>query len=323
MALGLKVYRGYANERKIMVFGHVFEKDTPDVFKLNKKWYQHAWQVLRMFRIKTESNASVVFKYKNLEVKTKTLDDGHFRMMIPYEGDIEPGWHKFTMEVLEEENSHESHEEEGEFVKPFPGEYGVISDIDDTFLVSHSGNIFKKLYVMLTRNVNKRKVFEKVVEHYRLLNQIGRKDHSKNNAFFYVSSSEWNLYNFIIQFTEIHQFPKAVLKLKDIKSGLRDFLGSGGGDHNHKFYKIRHLVEFYPELHFILLGDDSQQDPYIYRDISKIFPKNISTIYIRQTKRKKRKKVKSMLSEMNELGVKTCYFKHSSTAMEHSKNELN
>ena len=78
------------------------------------------------------------------------------------------------MEVLEEENSHESHEEEGEFVKPFPGEYGVISDIDDTFLVSHSEIFLKKLYVMLTRNVNKRKVFEKVVEHYRLLNQIGR-----------------------------------------------------------------------------------------------------------------------------------------------------
>ena len=67
---------------KSWVLASVFEKDTPDVFKLNKKWYQHAWQVLRMFRIKTESNASVVFKYKNLEVKTKTLDDGHFRMMI-------------------------------------------------------------------------------------------------------------------------------------------------------------------------------------------------------------------------------------------------
>jgi len=319
MALALKIYRGYANERKIMVFGHVFEKDAPDVFKLDKKWYKHAWQVLRIFRIKTESNASVVFKFRNLEVKTKTLDDGHFRMMIPYEDDIEPGWHDFKVEVIDDKSRQE---EVGEFVKPYPGEYGVISDIDDTFLVSHSGNIFKKLYVMLTRNVNKRKVFDNVVEHYRLLNQLGRKERSKNNAFFYVSSSEWNLYNFIIQFTEIHQFPKAVLKLKEIKSGLRDFLSTGGGDHNHKFFKIRHIVEFYPELHFILLGDDSQQDPYIYRDISKIFPQNISTIYIRQTQKRKKEKVKQILLEMNKRGFKTCYFKDSSAAMEHSRNNL-
>lgn len=319
MALALKIYRGYANERKIMVFGHVFEKDAPDVFKLDKKWYKHAWQVLRIFRIKTESNASVVFKFRNLEVKTKTLDDGHFRMMIPYEDDIEPGWHNFKVEVIDDESRQE---EVGEFVKPYPGEYGVISDIDDTFLVSHSGNIFKKLYVMLTRNVKKRKVFDNVVEHYRLLNQLGRKERSKNNAFFYVSSSEWNLYNFIIQFTEIHQFPKAVLKLKEIKSGLRDFLNTGGGDHNHKFFKIRHIVEFYPELHFILLGDDSQQDPYIYRDISKIFPQNISTIYIRQTQKRKKEKVKQILLEMNMSGFKTCYFKDSSEAMKHSLDNL-
>lgn len=319
MALALKIYRGYANERKIMVFGHVFEKDAPDVFKLDKKWYKHAWQVLRIFRIKTESNASVVFKFRNLEVKTKTLDDGHFRMMIPYEDDIEPGWHNFKVEVIDDESRQE---EVGEFVKPYPGEYGVISDIDDTFLVSHSGNIFKKLYVMLTRNVNKRKVFDNVVEHYRLLNQLGRKERSKNNAFFYVSSSEWNLYNFIIQFTEIHQFPKAVLKLKKIKSGLRDFLNTGGGDHNHKFFKIRHIVEFYPELHFILLGDDSQQDPYIYRDISKIFPQNISTVYIRQTQKRKKEKVKQILLEMNMSGFKTCYFKGSSEAMKHSLDNL-
>lgn len=319
MALALKIYRGYANERKIMVFGHVFEKDAPDVFKLDKKWYKHAWQVLRIFRIKTESNASVVFKFRNLEVKTKTLDDGHFRMMIPYEDDIEPGWHNFKVKVIDDESRQE---EVGEFVKPYPGEYGVISDIDDTFLVSHSGNIFKKLYVMLTRNVNKRKVFDNVVEHYRLLNQLGRKERSKNNAFFYVSSSEWNLYNFIIQFTEIHQFPKAVLKLKEIKSGLRDFLNTGGGDHNHKFFKIRHIVEFYPELHFILLGDDSQQDPYIYRDISKIFPQNISTVYIRQTQKRKKEKVKQILLEMNMSGFKTCYFKDSSEAMKHSLDNL-
>jgi phosphatidate phosphatase APP1 len=37
---------------------------------------------------------------------------------------------------------------------------------------------------------------------------------------FYVSSSEWNLYRFLVLFTEIHKLPKAVLLLKDIKTSL-------------------------------------------------------------------------------------------------------
>lgn len=175
---------------------------------------------------------------------------------------------------------------------------------------------------MLTKNVNKRHVFKEVVDHYRFLNTLGRNDNKTNNAFFYVSSSEWNLYNFIIQFTKIHDFPKAVLKLKSIKSGIADFLFTGGGDHNHKFYKIKHLVEFYPELNFILLGDDSQQDPHIYEDICKTFPANISAVYIRQTNRRVKKSVRKTLDVIKSLDVAVCYFKNSSEAFVHSKKEL-
>lgn len=319
MKLDLKIYRGYANAHEIIIMGHVFKKHAPDIFDLNKRWYKHAWAVIRMFTIKTVGNAKVSFEFDTCHVSTKTLDDGYFRFAIPYDKFLEGGWHKFNVSVNHAGKNLKKH---GEFVKPFPGEYGVISDIDDTFLISHTGNIFKKLYIMLTKNVDKRHVFEEVVEHYRFLNRIGRKDKRANNAFFYVSSSEWNLYNFIIRFTQSHQFPKAVLKLKSIKTGIMDFLLTGGGNHNHKFYKIKHLVEFYPELSFILLGDDSQRDPYIYEQICKIFPKNISTIYIRQTRKKKKKEVLVRLENLKELGVNICYFKESSEAFQHSRKVL-
>ncbi|SFW12405.1 Phosphatidate phosphatase APP1 [Sinomicrobium oceani] len=320
MEVDLKIYSGYANAREIVVMGHVFKKYAPDVFDLDKRWYKHAWAVIRMFSIKTIANTDIIFRFGNLEVKTKTLEDGYFRITIPYEEKLDSGWHDFTIETRVEGVVKR---EKGEFVKPYAGEYGVISDIDDTFLISHSGNIFKKLYVLLTKNINKRHVFEEVVEHYRLLNRIGRKDKETNNAFFYVSSSEWNLYNFIIQFTRLHQFPKAVLHLKKIKMGIADFLFTGGGDHNHKFYKIKHLVEFYPELRFVLLGDDSQQDPFIYENISKIFPENISTVYIRKTrKRKSKEKVAKALANMEQMGIRVCYFRSSTEAMQHTREYL-
>ena len=40
MKLDLKIYRSYANEREIVVMGHLFKKHAPDVFDLDKRWYK-------------------------------------------------------------------------------------------------------------------------------------------------------------------------------------------------------------------------------------------------------------------------------------------
>lgn len=316
MKLNLKIYRGYANKEKIILNGHVFKKNVPDKYGLDKGRVRHAWSVIRMFTIKTVKNAPVKLQFAGKEYKTKTLDDGFFQFTVPFTEELESGWHPVKISVHHEG---ESKTKEGEFIKPHPGEFGIISDIDDTFLISHSGNLFKKLYVLLTKNINKRKVFDEVVAHYQLLDKAGQKNEKKSNVFYYVSSSEWNLYHFIVNFMSLHQLPKGVLKLKSIKQGLFDFLSSGRGDHNHKFFKIKHILEFHPELKFILLGDDGQQDTRIYEQICKIFSENITAVYIRQTKSTPDKKTKKLLRNIESLEVETCYFQSSNQAIAHSR----
>ncbi len=316
MVADLKVYRGYANEREIIISGHLFKKKSPDKFALDQRKLKHAYAVYRMFTIKTIANAEIQLQFKNITVSTKTLNDGYFRFSIPFDLELTSGWHKYTVST---EIDGKQVKEEGEFIKPYPGEYGFISDIDDTFLISHSDNPLKKLYVLMSRNVERRKFFEGVVKHYQLLSQAGRKTEGENNAFFYVSSSEWNLYNLIDRFTSLHQFPKAVFKLKAIKSGLKDLLFTGGGSHDHKFQKIKHLLEFYPELQFVLLGDDSQKDPEIYERIVKMFPENVLAVYIRETRKSSKDEVQKIMKNISSLNVETCYFKSSSVAIEHSR----
>ncbi|MGB7394512.1 MAG: App1 family protein, partial [Pricia sp.] len=316
MKIKLKIYRGYANEQELIVYGHVFKKNAPDKYNLEGRRFRYAYAVLRMFTIKTLGNVPITLQFREVEATTKSLGDGYFRFALPYSEALSSGWHTFTVSANIEGTQVE---EQGEFIKPFPGEFGLISDIDDTFLVSHSDNFFKKLYVLLTRNVNKRKIFEGVVNHYQLLSRAGREKNNGSNAFFYVSSSEWNLYNFIEHFANLHQLPKAVLKLKSIKTGLRDFLFTGGGSHDHKFHKIKHLLEFYPNLKFILLGDDSQKDPFIYERIVKMFPVGIRAVYIRCTRSRLKPQVNDLLENIQSMGVETCYFEYSITAIEHSK----
>lgn len=313
----LKLYRGYANEQELIVMGHVFQPTTKEEYDFQKRKLRNAKSIIRMFQMKTQANADVYLEWNGLKIHTKTMDDGYFKFCIPISEVSGYGWMEYSVSIF-----HEGEEiiEKGSYVRPHLGNLGFISDIDDTFLVSHTRNVLRKLYILLFRNVNDRKIFEDVVPHYQALSTAGRNNKEEQNAFFYVSSSEWNLYRFIIQFTELHQLPMAVLLLKDIKTSLADFFMSGRGDHNHKFEKIKHILEFYPNLNYTLLGDDSQEDPFLYENICKIFPVNVKAVYIRQTGHHKKAKVAAVLDIITSLGVLVCYFKHSSEAIAHSRS---
>jgi phosphatidate phosphatase APP1 len=313
----LKLYRGYANEQELIVMGHVFKPTTIKEYDFQKKNIRNATSIINMFRIKTEANADVYLKYNNRTIHTKTLNDGYFKFCVPLHQIENYGWIEYQVSINHNNKEIVSKER---YIRPHKGELGIISDIDDTFLVTHSRNIFKKLYILLFRNISKRKVFKDVVSHYQALNIAGRANHKEQNAFFYVSSSEWNLYRFIIKFTEIHQLPNAVLLLKDIKTSLIDFLVTGRSNHNHKFEKIKHILEFYPDLQYILLGDDSQKDPILYEAICKIFPITVKAIYIRQTGKHKKESVLKALKNIESLNIAVCYFKNSSEAIAHSKS---
>lgn len=314
--LDLKLYRGYVNDSELVVFGHVFKSWAPDKYRLNRRSIRHAVSIIHMFRIKPISNVEVTLSFKGMEITTKSLDDGYFGFHLPYTEELKSGWHTYQVTCR---IGAFGIVETSEFLKPYPGELGIITDIDDTFLISHSDNFFKKLYVLLLRNIEKRKVYEDVADHYQALSRAGQDGECSANSFFYVSSSEWNLYEFIDSFSKMHNLPKAVMKLKDIKSGITDFLLTGRGNHDHKFQKIKEIILFYPTLQYVLLGDDSQHDPYIYERIVKIFPRNVTAIYIRQTSSQKKKKVLKVLRNIESMNTSTCYFKNSQKAIEHSQ----
>jgi phosphatidate phosphatase APP1 len=312
----LQLYRGYANEQELIVMGHVFKR-TYD-YDFQKRNFKNATSVINQFRIKTIKNYDIYLKCGNQEIiHSKTLDDGYFKFCIPLEKESNFGWMEYEVSLKYKEETIIS---KGTFIRPHDGNLGIISDIDDTFLISHTQNVFKKMYILLFKNVNDRKVFKDVVPHYQALSSAGRNNKEEENAFFYISSSEWNLYGFIVKFTKIHQLPRAVILLKDIKRGITDFFMSGRGNHDHKFDKIKHVLEFYPNLKYVLLGDDSQHDPILYERICKIFPVTVKAVYIRQTGKNQKNATNVILRNLEDLNISVCYFKDSSEAIMHSKS---
>ena len=312
----LKLYRGYANEQELIVMGHVFKPTSHTDYDFQKKKFKNAKSIIRLYRVKTQPNTDIYLEHNDVTIHTKTLKDGYFKFCIPLDPDVKYGWIDYKVKIIFKGEAITTTEK---YIRPHKGNLGIISDIDDTFLISHTQNPFRKLYILLFRNVYNRKVFENVVHHYQALSASGRDNKEEQNAFFYVSSSEWNLYRFIIKFTELHHLPKAVLLLKDIKTSLTDFFLTGRGNHNHKFEKIKHILEFYPNLKYVLLGDDSQHDPYLYEAICKIFPLSVKAVYIRKTGERKKEKTNIALRNLETLGVAVCYFSDSTEAIAHSK----
>ena len=88
----------------------------------------------------------------------------------------------------------------------------------------------------------------------------------------------------------------------------------------HQHYdRIAQVMKAFPNQQFILLGDSSQQDPYIYSSLVKDFPGKIYAVYIRDVYEKNRKKVTDALALLTARGVACCFFKHSTEAIKHSE----
>ncbi|MEO6637894.1 MAG: phosphatase domain-containing protein [Ginsengibacter sp.] len=314
----IKVYRGYGDAGKIIVFGHVL-KLSP----LGRKTYRQSWVVnifsmLRLFMVKPYQHVKLQMEWDGQVYDTESQDDGFFRFeLTPVKAPV-PGWHNVRVNLNEEKYLSRTILGEGEFHIPVLSQYAFISDIDDTFLISHSSNLRRRLYVLFTKNARSRKPFEGVTKHYQLLAQQATEDKG-DNSFFYVSSSEWNLYDFIVEFSRENQLPYGVYLLNQLKQ-LSQVLLTGQNKHTGKFTRIVRIIETYPHMQFVLLGDDTQEDPNIYLAVAEHFPANIFAVYIRRVNKTNFTTVEQTIAKIEIAGVHCCYFLHSTEAIEHSRS---
>lgn len=268
--------------------------------------------------VKPVALARVQLEFNGQKISNTAEKDGFFRLQWEPEKMPEPGWHK--VEVYLEEGVVKKYygtvKGAGEVFVPHTRQYAIISDIDDTFLISHSSNLRKRLFVLLTENAYSRKPFDGVVKHYQSL-AIAGTIHGEPNPFFYVSSSEWNLYDYIRDFSNKNELPKGIYLLSQMKR-LTQFWKTGQNKHATKFARIVRILQAFPQQDFILLGDDSQQDPFIYASVVEHYRGQVKAVYLRNVFQKNTGIVKQAISKMEAAGIPVCHFKHSSEAILHS-----
>ncbi len=312
----IKVYNGYGHTTRMVLYGHVLKMGPKPMMRYRKSVVRNAIALLRLFMVKPYGGVDVLLRWEGREFYAKTDTDGFFRFEWHDEPPLKCGWHDVEVVVRSPEGVvHEAGP--GSVYVPHPTQYGFISDIDDTFLISHSAHMGRRLKVLFTQNARSRKPFEGVVRHYQLL-ALGNTLPEAPNPFFYVSSSEWNLYDYILEFSTVNGLPRGVFMLNVLKQ-LGQIFKTGQNNHHTKFARIVRILEAYPTQRFVLLGDSSQQDPYIYASIVSHFPRRIHAVYIRDVHEPNRQKVSEVLTRIEASGVPCCFFQHSDEAILHSQ----
>ncbi|SFW74203.1 App1 family protein [Chitinophaga sancti] len=303
----IRVYNGFGGAEYLEIYGHVLAIGPRPVTRYSRFFLVNMFALLRLFWVKPLAGIKVMLEWEGMPVTAITEKDGFFHLQWQPVAMPAAGRYEVVVRMADVASSSAT----GVVIIPHRTQYGCISDIDDTFLVSHSAKIFKRLQVLFTRNARTRKPFKGVVRHYQLLS-LG------NNPFFYVSSSEWNLYAYIREFIRFNGLPDGVFLLNQLKP-LSQLLKSGQNKHKTKFTRITRILKHYPDMRFILLGDDTQEDPNIYKALVDHFGAQIIAVYLRKVRNSKAIATSEVVQAMQDKGIAVCYFEHSEEAIAHSQ----
>lgn len=300
-------YRGFGNDNVVFLKGHVTEDKglaRPETW--NSRW-QNALSMMKRYSSDEIPGAKVFIEVEGEKQTLVTNESGLFEMQLIQKTPLPKGaskWISYSVRLQQNLSGSDTKTmARGEILIPgTDARFGVISDIDDTILISHSTKTLRKLSLMLLHNSRTRKPFPGVDAFYQALYK--GPDGARFNPFFYVSNSEWNLYDLLDDFCTYNRLPKGVFLLRELKAGVFRFRKSGGSNHLHKLDTIRLLFQTYPDLPFVLIGDSGQRDPEIYASVAMEHPERIKAIYIRDVTRFKRdKEIKQLIRKLNRLGV--------------------
>jgi len=170
--------------------------------------------------------------------------------------------------------------------------------------------------VTLSGSAFTRMPFEGTSEWYHAL--VRGASGTSDNPLFYVSKSPWNLYDFLSDFLDHHDLPRGPLLLRDI--GLHH-----AAPVDHKSAAVRELLETYPELPFVLVGDSGEHDPEIYLEAAARYRGRILAIYIRDLgiigpKQGAGDRARRLCERARAYGTELIWIEHSSQAFLHARN---
>lgn len=314
--LSLKFYHGYGHTHNLVLYGHVFYRNTVAKQLYSNNFFKNIKYLYQIFNVKPAPSVEVWLNFNGSIIKTTSERDGFLKFQWSSNQHVEAGLHKVNgwIKDLDGEILAES---EGYIYVPHITQLAIVSDIDDTIMISHSSKIGQRLRELFVKHPRTRKSFPGIKEHFKKL-ALAKTTIDQPNPFFYVSSSEWNLYEYLKEMFRFNELPEGTFLLNNLKT-LSNFLKTGKTGHHGKLLRIMRIIDTFPNQKFVFFGDNSQLDPQIYAEIAQKYRQNIVAVYIRNVRRSKINDSLNYIEKINAYHIPALLYKNSFEAIEHSK----
>lgn len=185
-------------------------------------------------------------------------------------------WHYVDLELIDYADQLGARAQAPVLIPSPDADFGIISDIDDTII--HTG-VANKLAVALNTirfNPHTRRIIPGAPGFFRALE---RGTSGGPNPVFWVSTSPFNVFDYLELFLDVHDFPVGPMTL--INMGFTATQLFRPNPRAHKQDNINQIMDTYPHLPFILIGDNGEEDAEIAVTTAHLYPGRVKAIYIR------------------------------------------
>lgn len=296
-------FYGYRNSGELALSARALRRKHPR-FDRSGFWGSLAVMV-RQYASHEVAGLEVTLEYKTgsgeIVRDTGTTDDegfAHFSCELPGGCDLplDTGWERVRLR-WHDNQAGEAREREGFVLAPGRrAGLAVISDIDDTILETGiTGNlraVMRNWRRVMAQMPGERVAVAGARDFYAALGGssfdpaalAGEPVHEpipqpSPRPVFYVSSSPWNLFSYLVTFKRVSELPLGPVMLRDWGFN-RDTLGSSSHG-SHKREAVDRILDTYPELKFVLVGDDTQKDLEVFGAIASDRPGQVAAVFIR------------------------------------------
>jgi phosphatidate phosphatase APP1 len=183
--------------------------------------------------------------------------------------DLAPGWH--VVELRSQDGS--TALAPVQVVDPAV-RTGIVSDVDDTVVITRLPRLMIAVWNAFMRHENAREAVPGMPELFaRLLAD------SPALPVLYLSTGAWNAAPAVGRFLHRHGYPPGTLLMTDWGPTNTGWFRSG---RRHKVAQLHRLFTEFPDIRWVLVGDDGQHDPEIYAGAARRFPSHVRAILLRQ-----------------------------------------
>ena len=240
-------------------------RDVRELAATNLLEAQRGW---RLFVDAPVPYLPVTIRFGAASVRTRADHDGYVDVVVRGHG-LGAGWHEAHIEAT----GAGTVSTRILVVAPGP-RLGIVSDIDDTAMVSHVPRMFVAAWNQLVKYTSSR---EPVPGMAVLLTRVKRAH--PGTPVIYLSTGAWNVVPTHRSFFDRHGFPAGPMLMTDWGPTNTGLFRSGI---EHKRTELRRLMIDLPDVTWLLVGDDGQHDPLIYGEAAREHSDRVAAVAVRR-----------------------------------------